>query len=441
MGELERDEAYRRLRAADPAAHAEPDLDGLLAAARLRAGLESAVGSAADQAGRRTPGWEPAVASAPEEALRVQAGHEPRVAPAVDLAARRRRRARVWQIAAGFVTVAVVGAGGYGLGARSSSSATSQVGAPEAASMADSALKDAAGTLDTDTDTDTGDTGAPQTSGPRLFVADGVSQDAGTGNAYSLGGSTASATSADAFAQAWQVSGDVVEQTPGTWTVSGTSGDWLSVTADGDVTRIDFSTPSPDGCSGADCGTRDGARSGALAELATAGVDTGALAVEVTGDAGAFTVTALQRADGAATTLGWTVQVATGGITSISGTVAEIVPLGSYALLSPAQAVLRLNDARFTGWAATMASDPDAASSTGEGTGTEDGATSAVEATPGAPVPWPVTTVRIVHARLGLALTSGAHQVLVPAYELTDDSGATYVVPALTDDALEVVDR
>uniref|UniRef100_UPI0013582F14 hypothetical protein n=1 Tax=Cellulomonas citrea TaxID=1909423 RepID=UPI0013582F14 len=62
-------------------------------------------------------------------------------------------------------------------------------------------------------------------------------------------------------------------------------------------------------------------------------------------------------------------------------------------------------------------------------------------ASPGAAVPWPVTTVRLVQARLTLALTSGEHQVLVPAYELTDDTGATYVVPALTDAALEVVDR
>ncbi|MBU4215974.1 MAG: hypothetical protein KJ792_15140 [Actinobacteria bacterium] len=221
----------------------------------------------------------------------------------------------------------------------------------------------------------------------------------------------------------------------------------MTVTVDGDLSRVDYATSAPDGCAGAgadqDCATRDGARSGALATLAAAGVDVDALAVEVTGDAGAFTVTALQRIDGAATPLGWTVQVATGGVTSISGTLGEVTPLGTYALVSPAQAALRLNESRFGGWPATMAPAPlgRPASTAGAAAGSSDGADPAAAATPGARVPWPVRTVRIVQARLGLALTSGQHQVLVPAYELTDDSGATYVVPALTDDALEVVDR
>ncbi|MBU4215973.1 MAG: hypothetical protein KJ792_15135 [Actinobacteria bacterium] len=203
MGELEQDEAYRRLRAADPAAHVDPDLDRVLAAARARAGLEPAA---------------PADPGAVDRGVVDRAVGDRGVVDrrVVDLAARRRRRTRVWQVAAGVVTVVAVGASGYGLGARGSSSAATQIGAPEAASMAGSTLKDAAGTIEPGSiGPGTVDRGAVdaagRAAGPRTFVADGVGQDAGSGAAYSLGGSTASAAWADRFAQAWHVDGKAVE--------------------------------------------------------------------------------------------------------------------------------------------------------------------------------------------------------------------------------------
>ena len=58
----------------------------------------------------------------------------------------------------------------------------------------------------------------------------------------------------------------------------------------------------------------------------------------------------------------------------------------------------------------------------------------------GDPIAWPVTQVAITDARLGVALQvldDGA-SVLVPAYELSDDSGATWSVIAVADDQLDL---
>lgn len=431
MSEHEQDEAYRRLVAADPAATVAVDVDRLLAAARLRAGL---------------------VPSAPAEVVtdgpaEVPAGHD-------ELVARRRRRTRGWQVAAAVAALAVVGAGGYGLGSSHPSSAGSVASAGgQAEGSADTALAPLVTKA-----------GSGEAVGPRRYVADGLSTAAGTGTVFGLGAVTASDALVGRQAQAWGVAGDPVAQGVGSWTVQDGDGDWLSVAVDGSLLRVDLVVAAPRGCPGAGCGTPDGARDLALATLDAAGIDTSGLVVQVTGMPGAFTVSALQPAGTGLSPLGWTVQVGADGVTSISGRTGDLVELGTYDLVSPAQAALRLNDTRFDRWAQVAvpaAEGPVGAApavTTGPGAPADGPSPAVVEpgtavpgapalgapapvASPGAAVPWPVTTVRLVQARLTLALTSGEHQVLVPAYELTDDTGATYVVPALTDAALEVVDR
>lgn len=484
MSEHEQDEAYRRLAAADPAATVAVDVDRLLAAARVRAGLvppASAKVVAGAAAGVVTPepeslvagagagaGAEPGGASLGAPPL---AGPSDPSGPSVvsdpsvvsgrsvpsgqdELAARRRRRTRGWQVAAAVAALALVGAGGYGLGSSR----------PSSAGSAASAGGQVAGSADTALAPLVEKAGSGEAVGPRRYVAEGLSATAATGTVFGLGAVTASGALVGRQAQAWGVAGDPVAQGGGSWTVQDGDGDWLSVAVDGSLLRVDLVVAAPRGCPGADCGTPDGARDLALATLGAAGVDTSRLVVQVTGAPGAYTVSALQPAGADLSPLGWTVQVGADGVTSISGRTGDLVELGTYDLVSPAQAALRLNDTRFDGWAQVAAPAAEGPVGVGPAATTDpgppaDGPSPAVvepgtavpgapavgapvpAASPGAAVPWPVTTIRLVQARLTLALTSGGHQVLVPAYELTDDTGATYVVPALTDAALEVVDR
>jgi len=153
-----------------------------------------------------------------------------------------------------------------------------------------------------------------------------------------------------------------------------------------------------------------------------------------------WAVVDLQRVvDGMPTSLGWQILVGSAGVFQIDATVGEVSTWGSYALISPAAAVARLDDATFTGWSATMPG-VDGENLMNDGpvaTGSSD-----EMAVSGSAVPWPITQVDVVAASLGWALDNGSGTaLLVPAYALTDALGHTTAVPALADSALVEVAR
>ena len=151
-------------------------------------------------------------------------------------------------------------------------------------------------------------------------------------------------------------------------------------------------------------------------------------------------VTAYQVVDGQRTGMAWGSSLSGAGLQSMNGSMASVVPLGTYDVVSPQEAVLRLSDPRF------------GASGGGYYPLAEDGLARAMEdtpvastpsvpapASPGARIAWPVSQVTITKARLGLAMHTqpdGA-VLLVPSYELTSDDGAVWSVIAVADSHLD----
>ncbi|WP_341946295.1 sigma factor [Microbacterium sp. LWH11-1.2] len=115
-----------------------------------------------------------------------------------------------------------------------------------------------------------------------------------------------------------------------------------------------------------------------------------------------------------------------------SGPTGEIVSLGSYAVVSPAEAGERLSDPAFS---ARMVSSPDYLSVP------PASLTAPPEAPqPGSAVPWKVVDREIVSVRLGLALLPdemNQHRYLVPTYEYTAVDGTVWSVIALDEDELD----
>ncbi|MGV8883656.1 MAG: hypothetical protein ACOH19_16030 [Rhodoglobus sp.] len=146
---------------------------------------------------------------------------------------------------------------------------------------------------------------------------------------------------------------------------------------------------------------------------------------------------ARQLVDGKRTDRQIVVEVAEGGITYVNGSLAPLVELGKYSIVSERDAFTRLYDSRFggsmggfsgpmlTGFAATeyWASPTEAPATP----------------VPGASIGWPVTNVHIVSSSLGLA---SQHQpdgtaLLIPSYEFTDSNGGNWSVIAVDESYLD----
>lgn len=442
------DEAFARLQAADPAAGAEPDL------AALRSSLTGATGVVL-----------PAATQRPDE-----------------LAARRRRRGTRWaQVAAVAVGALVVGSAGYGLGAgaltanESAGSSADLAVAPERAA-GDSAVAGSSGA-----GTSSGSESAQSLAdskmssywygGRTVFSAQGLSDAGGSAHAWAMdAASVVSADTASRLASALGLSGDPQQQW-GSWVVGSTdgSGPSLSLSGDGQAS-VSFYDPSRDpwtcqegqtpdssgmcGSSG-DAVAGDAAIEQARMLLTSLGVDLTdwQLAVQDTGTSLQTTVVATHVLDGVSTGLTWNLTYVGSGLQSLWGTVAPLVDLGAYDVVSPAQAVARLNDPRFGatggGVMPLMEGRADGTVSSAEGSEpmvdgdtTVDDGTVTVPATvqPGSSIGWPVSKVTIVSAQLGVAVTtlpSGA-VVLAPTYTLSDATGATWSVIAVADSGLDL---
>lgn len=451
-----------RLRAADPAASATPDLAALRAAVQTRIATEAA-----------EPG--PVVT---EEDVEVVDQHG-RAVPTDELAARRRRTGwplRVAAVAAGALVVG--GGGGYAIGAAGGGSpaepaiaVANPFGAgQESAAAGDMALEDMGRGGGADMAASW-----PGYFGRTVFTGSGLSADGGQERAWAFDPADAfDAETVAALAAALGVDGEP-RQDEWFWSVGPTDGTGATVQVYGDGTasfsfydpaKDPWFCPSPgvaedraegdvereepmiEPLPGEPCGERDlgPAPQGGAAEaqlrdvLAAVGEDPAGyeLVAESPGDALWSYVIAYQVVDGQRTGLTWGASFTGAGLQSVSGSLADLVDLGEYGVVSPQVAVERLGDPRFGAGGGPVAFR--------EGSVTMDEPVSSVPSglpqppAAGSTVPWPVAEVSIVEARLGTALHTqpdGA-ALLLPTYELTGGDGSVWSVLALADEHLDM---
>ncbi|ACZ32024.1 hypothetical protein Xcel_3018 [Xylanimonas cellulosilytica DSM 15894] len=452
------DEAFGRLTAADPGADAEPRT-GVLRA-KVDAQLES---------------WVPDPVLADELADR-------REAPV-----RRRRRILVAAAVAGAV---VVGGSGYVLGTVTGSgsgadaasvadaagfarpgSADDVIAAREGAgddAAGDSAASDGAGDgaqeeslavqdAPVSTRAGTSDMYWGQSFEHTTFRAQGLSEQGGTATAYALDARAAvNAETAARAAAALGVPGEVRDDG---WTLAVGDPDgtgpqlWLGV--DG-TASLGFSDPSldpwmcmePDAdgvCPVPPATTVDDVTAATmLADAMRAlGVDPAQFEVSVeprSGDDDAVRwVVARQVVGGTLTGASWSASVTDAGLANLHGSLAAVVELGSYEVISPAEAVARLGDPRFA------STSPIAYGRDAMAEPADEPRVPEVPAPPsaGSSIAWPVTDVTITGARLGLTQhwTASGAVLFVPAYELTDDAGNTWSVIAVAESGLDLAGR
>ncbi|WP_444663288.1 hypothetical protein ACT17Q_14480 [Cellulomonas sp. CW35] len=464
------DDALRRVTAADPAAGATLDTG------RLHAALAASTG-----------------VRMPEHDEQPDEQHDEQHDELAAARARRLRRTRWVGAAAAVAAFAAVGGGGYAIGAQGGSPQVAAAisldsSAAGASEEVDGAMDPAhpaegpssVGSLQVPAELQGGDDRMMPAwgyGGRQVFHGEGLSDATGEHAAWAFdAASVYSEATLRAAAKVFGVSGELSDEYGLTIGALDGSAPTVSLSADG-LASIAYYDPTRDpwGCEqismpdkpngdvpegaaepgstgGADC-AQDGpsakdATAAAEATLDDLGLDADDFTFDVTTDQGAGTnVLATLVVDGQATQAVWNFTVMADGVQSAYGPLAPVVELGDYDVVSAADAVERLNDPRFAGgWGGVW---PLAASARGgavlENKLDTEAATAdepTVPATPraGDPIAWPVTQVAITDARLGVALQvleDGA-SVLVPAYELSDGSGATWSVIAVADDQLDL---
>jgi len=434
------DEAFARLRAADPAAGARLDVEALRAQVADRTGDAAPAGAA--------PGTVTTLAS--------------------------RRPGRWLQVAAVGVGAALVaGAGGYAVGA---SGGPDDPGAQVAAPVVlGGPAPMAAGDEMAATDMRI----APAFGGRQDFTAAGLPDDPGTAHAWGFDAAAVfSRGTAARVAGVLGVPGEPTQQY-GSWTVGPQdgSGPSLYLQPDG-VASVSYVDPTRDpwSCSASAADTPDAAAGDAPAGGLVEQVDPGAGCDPAPGDAPSAdaavtqtrellasldvdpagfeyetvdsgsprsaTVIAHQVVDGRQSPQSWNVTVVADGVQAFYGSLAPLVDLGEYPVVGAATAAARLDDPRFgAGWGGVMPLAREDAATTDVLPGVPSAdPTVPPTATPGARIDWPVQQVELTGARLGLTLLyqgDGA-AVLVPAYELTDADGTAWSVIAVAEDALDL---
>ena len=426
-------EAFDRLRAADPAAGLEPD----------HAVLRRAVAARGDVVD--------------------------------ELAGRRRRSGRVLQVAAASAGALAIGVSGFALGGGFASSvvASGDESSADGAGAAP-AIRLESGGAPVDAPT-SGLEGVPE---PGMAMGGGDASMAASDAAYmpyfgrtvfSQSGLSSSGTSATAYgydaegahsedalrrlAEALGASGEVREEYGVLVMGSYDSGEPVaSLYADGTASfyfsdpskDLWFCDPSGDGeCEERDLGDApqgDEAVDQARDILIALGMDPADFELEASdeadyGSSDYSNVNAYRVVDGQRAGDQWGVSFTGAGAQSVWGATAGLVELGEYDVISPAEAVERLNDPRFgpsgaalpPGWV-------------GPATMLEGGAEPTTPRTLGSgdSFDWPVTSVTITSERLGLAQhhLGGGAVALVPSYELSAADGRTWSVIAVADSHL-----
>ncbi|MDO8145546.1 MULTISPECIES: hypothetical protein [unclassified Isoptericola] len=455
----QRDEAFDRLTAADPAA-----------------GVETRHG----------------VLRAKTDALREEQGG-PAHGSADELAVARARRRSGWLVAAGVAGAVALTGGGYAVGVAEGGGAGPTVadGALPPISLDGGAGGEGGvvteeralgGQAATDPAVGTSVMPAPGFGGRVTFSQEGLSTEPGTAAALAYDAADVATESGAAdLAAALDVAGEPRWEF-GSWAVGPRDGSgpslWLA--ADGiayfsytdptlDPWRCEEvevlpeeSTESQGAIEPAPCPVPDGETVPAedaadgLRELMTAvGADPAEYEVEVAEASGVGRrAVAYQVVEGRRTGATWSVTVTEDGVAWADGFLAETVSLGDYPVVSPAEAVERLGDPRFGQQTWPIAYADDTVSGLEPST-RQLPAPDAVEpdlsepTVPPAPpssgsdLSWPVRDVTITGARLGLAQEFTADQgvLLLPAYELTDADGSTWSVVAVAEEALDTTSR
>lgn len=435
------DQTFRRLRATDPAAAVEVDL------AAIRRALDARL--------------------------------ETDPAPTTVITPTPTTSARWVRVAAVAAAVALVGSAAFVVGRQSAGNGPAAPGTTAASAAGAQASSSTAGTrLPLSGGRPAGQESASSADqkligggyGRTHFADGGLATDGGTAPAWGFDPSSViSAATAERIAAAMDVPGSATVQYQ-TWTVGPAdgSGPSVSLTGDGQAT-VGYNDPQAyptcvavagDPGAGATGGvsdpceptvpgdiTADDAIARAVAVLTRIGLDPAGYTLTSPDDqagGGYRSVTADLLLDGRATGLQFWFSFVGDRLASFSGGLAPVVSLGRYAVISPVQAVARLNDPRF---GANASSGPIDTLRTE--VGTPDVATSEVPTdtvptpaapVPGAPISWPVTEVTLTGATLGLSpqYRADGGGDLVPTWTLTDRDGGTWSVIAVADDQLDL---
>lgn len=451
-------------------AAAEPQADpvALLRAADPAAGVEPAPGFADEVVARATAdGESPAVepSAAPVEP-----------APVADLGAERARRRPRWlPIAAAAASVAIVGAAGFWLGGATSSSNLASTAAPPISLQGlggSAGAEDAAGAPEMAVGADqkmmgggVADSMLPYGWGRHVFSSSGLSTDEGAAAGYAYdSGAADTVERIAALAAELGVEGEV-QLRDGTWIVGppdgtgpmlsvgldGALGFWFNdpilnpwncgaVPFAGETTESSEPVAPVEPCEPTGTAPGEAAAVDALRSLiASSGADPDAF--EYSSETWEGSPTRYAQAwpvvDGQRLDQGWSLELSEQGTVNASGSLAAIVGIGDYPIVSEQEGFERLSDIRF---GAQMTAMPLAARE-GDAATEEWVPPTAPPATPGegASVSWPVGDVEIVDARLGLTTQwqPDGSVLVVPAYEFTDADGGTWSVIAVADSALD----
>ncbi len=447
-GEQSADETFVRLQASDPAADAATDL------VALRRALDDRIDS--------------------------------RPVQATEIAARRTPPAARWvRFAAVAASVVLVGGAAFVAGRQTAPGSAASI--PVTTSAPSSAVQEGgtrgpAGESVSGVGPATGGGGSAVASGSdaarslvggfgRTHFTDGGLPTAG-GDAEAWGfdpGQVASAQTAERIAAAMGVSGTATVQYQA-WTVGPQDGSGPSVSVIGDgIASVSYNDPQAYQWCGS--GTEPGVmKDGSVAEpaspdgscppvvttaitsadaisrstemLTSLGVDPAGYRLsspDEEGGSGFRSVTAAQTMNGLETGQQFWFTFVGDRLASFNGGLAPMVSLGQYPVVSPARAVERMNDPRFSasrGYpidimpAVEMPVQPEPAT---------DGVSVPPTPTPGAAIAWPVSEVTLVGATLGLTsqYQPDGSIMLIPAYTMTATDGGTWTVVAVADERLD----
>lgn len=392
--------------------------------------------------------------------------------------ARAERRPRWVPFAAVAASLAIVGAVGYGVGASANGSANLAGGAaPPISLQSDGATTEegavpGGGVAEAMQDDRTmsgpgaADMTYPGGYGRNRFTASGLDTAAGTARAYGYDARAASdAETVAALAAALGVEG-TPELRDGAWMVGSHDGtaSSLAVGLDGtlgfsysnpevDPWRCDAGAEVVEPCEpSGDLPGEDAAIDAMRTLISSVGRDPAAF--ELTTETWEGSVTRIAQAwpviDGQRLDQAWSLELSDAGVFSAYGTLADLVALGDYPVVSEQEAFDRLSDPRF---GAQMTSLPIAMRDAPAGT-PQDAPGAAPEEwvppteppaapTAGTPLSWPVNEVEIVEARLGLAShwQPDGSVLVVPAYAFVDAEGGSWSVIAVADVLLDFATR
>jgi hypothetical protein len=171
------------------------------------------------------------------------------------------------------------------------------------------------------------------------------------------------------------------------------------------------------------------------------------------GDTQYVSVMAEQQVQGVSTGQVWSFMVVGNGqLASVNGSLAPLVDLGAYPMVSEVEGVARLNDPRVGGsyggpMAMATAASGGVAVAAGDSVSTSGSAPSmpnasppAMTVTPGSALPWPVTHIDIIRAKPALLSNyqpDGSVQLL-PAWSLHGSDGVDRLVNAVAESKLQL---